>query len=263
MITRGQTCTGPILPLLAGKRVVVLGSAGGLGLAVAEAAQNIGAEVIGLDDTRRFDHLSALYLANLTDPAALDAAVASLPDGIDALALMSCYGTGGPDQVLARALLAPRHLLQAIAPKLARGAAVVVRGTQPLATRAAHLAEIRAALALNWDDVQGFVSRWGLATEPTRAPHTAGWAMQALAMTKRWAWADRGIRINCIAPAAPDGHLPPQVVADARLDAPVGTIAAAQAALFLMSPMSVGITGATLATDGGLSAHISTTLDGL
>ncbi|HMO73295.1 MAG TPA: hypothetical protein PKC84_16935, partial [Paracoccaceae bacterium] len=146
-------------PLLAGRRVVVMGSAGGLGLAVARAADAAGAEVIGLDDRRGFEAVAALYLADLHDAAALDAAAAQLPDGIDALALFPDPGEGTPAQVLARALLAPRHWAERLAPHLNPGGAIVLRGAPPHAARAGRLAEVRAAMALRPDDLDGFADR--------------------------------------------------------------------------------------------------------
>lgn len=251
-------------PLLTGRRVAVMGSASGLGLAVARAAEAAGAEVIGIDDRRGFEAVSALVLADLHDPGALDAAAAQLPDDLDALALFPDPGQGGPAQVLARALVAPRHLAQALAPRMAPGGAIVLRGAPPHAARSARLAEVRAAMALRHGDADGFAARWGLDAEPGRTLSTVGWALQSWAMAKCRAWADRGIRLNAVLPATPDGLLPPAVVAAGRSGgAQAGTEAAARAALFLMSPLSAGITGATLAADFGLSATISTSLDGL
>lgn len=249
--------------LLAGKRVVVLGTGSGLGRAVALHAQAAGAEVLGVDDHKAFDGLDALYHADLNDPAALDAAAHALPDGIDGLALLPDPGTGGPEQTLTRALLAPRHLAQALAPKLAHGAAVLVRAAPPHATWQARLGETRAALALRRDDLGGFVARWGLLAEPDRAARTAGWAMQAWVMAQHNRWADRAIRLNALTPASHDGRLPPDIVAASAKDAASGTDTAARAALFLLSDLSQGLTGANLAADGGLSARIITSLDGL
>ena len=63
-------------PLLEGKRVAVLGSASGLGLAVAAAAEAAGAEVLGIDADKAFDHVVEFYRVDLTDAA--DKAVAAL-----------------------------------------------------------------------------------------------------------------------------------------------------------------------------------------
>ncbi|MGP9791713.1 hypothetical protein [Roseinatronobacter sp. NSM] len=249
--------------LLAGKRVVVLGSGSGLGRAVALHAEHAGAEVLGVDDRKVFDGLAALYHADLHDPAALDAAAHALPDGIDGLALLPDPGTGGPEQTLARKLLAPRHLAQALLPKLAHGAALLACAAPPHATWQAQLGETRAAMALRWDDLGGFVTRWGLLAEPDRAGRTAGWAMQAWVMAQRNRWADRAIRVNTLTPASHDGRLPPDIVAESGQDAASGTNTAACTALFLMSDLSQGLTGANLAADGGLSARIMTSLHGL
>jgi NAD(P)-dependent dehydrogenase (short-subunit alcohol dehydrogenase family) len=252
-----------LLPLLTGKRVLVLGSGSGLGRAVALAAEAAGAEVLGLDDRKSFDGVSALYRADLTDPAALEAAVAALPDGIDALALLPDPGEGGPETVLARALLAPRHLAEALAPRLAANASIVARAAPPGAGWAAALSETRAAMALRWDDLPGFVARWGLNAEPARALRTAGWGMLAWVMAQRLRGAGRSLRLNAITPAAPDGRLPPAAVAASGQDAAAGTAQAAAAALFLMSDLARGLTGANIAADGGLSARITSSLDGL
>jgi NAD(P)-dependent dehydrogenase (short-subunit alcohol dehydrogenase family) len=253
----------PPPPLLAGRRVVVVGSGGGLGRAVALAADAAGAEVLGVDDARVFDGLAALYRADLADPAALDAAAAALPEGIAALALFPDPGAGDPASVLARALLAPRHLAAALAPNLVPGAAIVARAAPPHAAWAASLAETRAAAALRWDDLSGFVTRWGLDAEPSRAPRTAGWGMLAWVTAHRWTWAGRGIRVNALTPAEPDGRLPPEIAAARGQAAGAGTELAARAALFLLSDLSAGLTGANIAADGGLSARITAQLDGL
>lgn len=249
--------------LLAGKRVVVLGSGSGLGQAVARYAETAGAEVLGVDDRKVFDGLAALYHADLHDPAALDAAAHALPDGIDGLALLPDPGTGGPQQTLARALLAPRHLARALAPKLAHGAALLACGAPPHGTWRAQLGETRAAAALRWDDLDGFAARWGLLAEPDRTTRTAGWAMLAWVMAQHARWADRAIRLNALTPASHDGRLPPDIVAASGQDAASGTDTAARAALFLLSDLSQGLTGANLAADGGLCARIMTSLDGL
>jgi NAD(P)-dependent dehydrogenase (short-subunit alcohol dehydrogenase family) len=253
----------PLPPLLPGRRVVVLGSGGGLGRAVALTAEAAGAEVLGVDEARVFDGLAALYRADLADPAALDAAAAALPEGIAALALFPDPGAGDAASVLARALVAPRRLAEALAPKLAPGAAIVARGAPPHAAWHEALAETRAAAALRWEDVAGFVTRWRLDAEPARAVRTAGWGMLAWVAARRWTWAARGVRVNALTPAAPDGRLPPEVAAARGVEAGRGTEDAARAALFLMSDLSVGLTGANVAADGGLSARISAQLDGL
>jgi NAD(P)-dependent dehydrogenase (short-subunit alcohol dehydrogenase family) len=246
--------------LLQGRRGLVMGNAGPLGAAVAASLAGAGAEVFGLDDSPAFDHVSAFYRADLTDPAALDAASAALPDGLDGVALIP-RAADGPAQVLRYGILAPRHLAQALAPRLAPGAAIVVTGAQPHADQRQSLPDIRAAMALRWDDVNGFVARWGLDAQPARAPRLAGWAMQAWAMANALTW--RGVRINTLIPAAPDGRYPPAIASAAGVEQAAGTLLAAQSVVALLSPLTAGLTGGTLAADGGLSARTFCSLDGL
>ena len=247
----------PLPPsLLAGRRIVVMGSGTLAGLAVARAADAAGAEVLGLDDRACFDGLSALYRADLSDPGAIEAAAHALPDGLDGLIALPDLGDGDPVLALRRGLLGPRHLMRALAPKLAPGAGVVLRAGQPHEMRARHLAMIRAAMALRADDVAGFVARWGLSAEPVLTPRLIGWACEGLALTAR-------TRVNCVLPATPDARLTPERVAATGLESLAGVEIMARAALFLVSPFAAGITGATIAADGGLSASISTNLDGL
>lgn len=246
--------------LLQGRRIVVLGSASGLGRAVAQATEAAGAEVLGVDGAAVFDHLAALYCADLSDPAALDAVAAALPDGIDGLALFPALKGPAPAPTLAQGLLAPRHLADALAHKMAPNGAIVARAAPPHAAWATSLAQVRAAAALRWEDLDGFVARWGLDVEPTLAPRLTGWGMLAWVMANRWAWSAQGLRVNALTPASPDGHLPPPVSIHTTAE---GADIAARAAVFLLSGLSQGLTGANLAADGGLSAQIQTRLEGL
>lgn len=248
-------------PLLTGRKIVVLGSSRGLGLTVSAACAAAGAEVLGVDDVARFDHLAELYRTDPGDPAAMDAVAAALPDAIDGLALVPAVTDSAPAVQLAQALAAPLRLAALIAPRLAPGAAVVVRGAPPATDRPASLAAIRAGIALRAGDSAGYAERWGLTAEPTRTPRLIGWAMQAWAMAHAHAWP--GVRVNALIPATPDGRLPPALVAATGTEAAHGAKLAARAALFLLSDLSQGLTGAALAADGGLSARMQTRLEGL
>lgn len=244
--------------LLAGRRLAVLGSGGGLGLAVARAAQAAGAEVLGIGPHPVFDHVAAFYCADLADMVAVAAA---LPDGLDGLALFPHLGGHDPAQVLAQGVIAPRDLARALAPRLAPGASIIVQGASAGADRDAALPMIRAAMALRPDDLAGFALRWGLNAEPTRAPRLAGWAMGAWAMSNRWTWP--GVRVNALTPASHDGRLPPAIAAQLGRPEGDGPDLAAQTTVFLLSALSQGLTGANISVDGGMSAQMQTSLQGL
>lgn len=252
----------PAVPptLLMGRRIAVLGSGSGLGLAVARAAEAAGAEVLGIDPDPAFAHVAELYRADPGDGAAMEAVAAALPEGLDGLALFPDL-SGDPARVLAQGVMGPRLLAEALAPRLAPGAAIVARAAPATPERTQALPMIRAALALRPDGLAPFPARWGLDAEPGKALALAGWAMAAWVMARAHAWP--GLRVNAVAPAAPDGRLPPALAARMGRPEAEGAEIAARATLFLLSGPAQGLTGAVLAADGGLQAQIQTSLEGL
>ncbi len=101
-----------------GRRVVVTGSASGIGAATAELLADLGADVVGLD--------VADGSLDLRDPAEIDAAVGRLGEG-PVHALVNCAGVpqtfAGLD-VLKVNFLGTRHLTEALLPRMAEGGAV-------------------------------------------------------------------------------------------------------------------------------------------
>jgi|JI8StandDraft_2_1071088.scaffolds.fasta_scaffold02792_3 hypothetical protein len=224
-------------PLLAGRKVAVLGSARGLGRAVAAACEGAGAEVLGIDSEAVFDHVSAFYRFDAGDPLAMDAVAAALPEGLDGLALLPQGGLGA-------ALAAPKRLAGLIAPRMAQGGAIVAQAAPVTGDWPASLGLIRAAAALRPGDEAAFADRWHLAQEPALESRAIGWGMLAFVLAHHARWP--GIRLNALStdPLA-DPH------------------PAALAAVFLLGPLSAALNGAHLAADGGRSARIQTSLDGL
>lgn len=261
--------TAPLFPhatapgLLRAKRIAVLGSARGLGLAVAQAAEAAGAEVHGIDNERRFEGLAAFYQADISDASALSAVAAALPEGLNGLVACPDLDALAPKETLVLGLLAPRVLSEAVAPRMAQGASLVLRGAPLTPQWTEHLSEIRAAMALRHEDAGEFVTRWGLHLDPARTVRTVGWGLLAWVMAHRWRHAARDIRMNVFSPASPNGRLPPEIVSARSHDAATGITDAAQAALFLLSDMSRGMTGANLAVDGGMSAQALCRADGI
>lgn len=224
-------------PLLAGRKVAVLGSARGLGRAVAAACEEAGAEVHGIDDTAVFDHVTAFYRFDADDPLAMDAVAAALPDGLDGLALLPMGGLG-------TALAASKRLTGLMAPRMAQGGTIVARAAPVTGDWSASLALTRAAAALRPGDEAAFAARWSLGHEPALTDRAIGWGMLAFVLSHHARWP--GIRLNALTTAP---------MTDPS--------SAALVAVFLLSPLSVGLSGANLAADGGLSARTQTSLDGL
>ena len=247
--------------LLAGRRIAVLGSGSGLGLAVAAAAEAEGAEVLGIDAEARFEHLSELYRADPSDPDAMISVARALPEGLDGLALFPAMPAGAPAAILTQALVAPRLLAEAVAPRMAKGGAVVVRGAPVDGQREGKLGAIRAAARLRPGGEAAFVKRWALDVEPVGTEALIGWVLAGWAMAHAHRWP--GIATHAVAPAMPDGRLPPPLVAATGLEAEQGRAIAAKATIFLLSDHAQGLTGTQFAADGGLSAQTQTRLEGL
>ena len=126
--------------------VLVTGASSGIGLATVERLQSSGRAVIGLD--RRESPACATTICDLSDPAAIDAAVAALPGALSGLAnVAGVPGTAPAETVLRVNLLGLRQLTIALAPRLVPGSAIVnvasvvaVRGPAPRETVGSLLA---------------------------------------------------------------------------------------------------------------------------
>lgn len=238
--------------LLTGKRIAVLGSNKGLGLAVARDLAGEGASVIGIDADPVYDHLDTFLRADPRAAGLMADVAAALPEGLDGLALFPALA-GDVAEVIAQGITAPLTLARALAPRMAAGAAIVTRAYGPHAERAGHQGAVRAALSLRAGGEAGFAKLWNLQAEPIWAPRIAGWANLAFAQS-----ATLGPRVNAVTPARPDGHFDEGAMPTAQS----GPEVVAQAVTYLLSDRARGVTGANLAVDGGRSARIEATLLG-
>lgn len=235
-----------------GKRIAVLGSNSGLGLAVARDLALAGASVIGIDAHPVYDHLDSFLRADPRAAGLMVDVAAALPEGLDGLALFPRL-EGGVAEVIAQGITAPLTLARALAPRMGAGAVIVTRAYGPHAERGRHQAAVRAALALRAGGEADFATLWNLQAEPVWAPRIAGWANLAFVQRQ-----GLGPRLNAVTPARPDGHFD----ALAHPVAQSGPEVVAQAVTYLLSDRARGVTGANLAVDGGRSARIEAALLG-
>ena len=136
--------------------VLVTGAASGIGLATVELLLADGRAVIALD--RRESPACETRLCDLSDPAAIDTALASLPDVLSGLAnVAGVPGTAPAEMVLRVNFLGTRHLTEALTPRLIPGSAVVnvasvvaARDPAPRATVAGLLSTTGFGDGLTW-----------------------------------------------------------------------------------------------------------------
>jgi NAD(P)-dependent dehydrogenase (short-subunit alcohol dehydrogenase family) len=250
----------PVMPgRMAGRRALVTGGAGAIGLACARRLLAEGAEVVLLD--RHADALSATagtgaapVACDVRDPGAVAAAVTR------AAGLLN-----GPANVLVNSAgvyrIAP--LLDLTPDEWDDVLAVNLRGTflAGRAMAAALIAAGRPGAIVNISSTAGLVAD---AAEPS-AHYNASKA-GVLALTRQMAaeWAPHGIRANAVCPGVIDTPMlrmmddPAAGAAYLRTGVPQGRLGSAEevaaAVVFLASDDASYLTGATVPVDGGVTA---------
>jgi NAD(P)-dependent dehydrogenase (short-subunit alcohol dehydrogenase family) len=243
-----------------GAPVLVTGAASGIGLATAVRLVADGRGVIGLD--RRESPACPTVLCDLSDPTAIDAAVASLPDALSGLAnVAGVPGTAPADTVMAVNFLGARHLTAGLIPRLLPGSAIVnvasvvaVRDPAPRAVVAGFLHTSGFEDGLAW-----------LADHPMSGPEAYKFSKQALiewTLVTSVALRTRGVRVLSVSPGVTDTPIlgdfrasmgeeaiDRAVTEAGRVGLPgdIGPVIA-----FLLGPDAGWVNGVDLRVDGGL-----------
>ena len=109
---------------LQGKTIVVTGVSSGIGAEVVRIARFAGARVIGVDRNDPSLTLDGFVKADLSSVAAIDAAVAKLPERFDALCNIAGVPGTAPVKLVADVnYLGLRHLTEQALPRIPRGGA--------------------------------------------------------------------------------------------------------------------------------------------
>ena len=259
--------------LLKGKVIVVTGSASGIGFETARICTAMGATVLGVDVTKRFDHVEEFYRADLSDARTIDALIDVLPQGIDGIANIAGLPPTAPaEKVLRVNLFGLKRLTLGLIPKLNDGASIVNLASLAGFGWPQAVAAIRAAEQADMDDLAGFMQRHDITNAGGRSYFFSKEALIAWTQANRWTWRDRGIRMNSVSPGPVDTPilgdfietLGARAEEDMRvMDRPGRADDIAPVVAFLLSDMTTWIRGTNIPVDGGMSSNILCEMHGL
>jgi NAD(P)-dependent dehydrogenase (short-subunit alcohol dehydrogenase family) len=259
--------------LLKGKRIVVTGSASGIGWETCKVLGEQGAFVLGVDLNKKFDHVDELYRADMSDPRVIDALIDVLPDDIDGIV----NNAGLPPTVDAHKLLAVnlvglKRFTLGIVPKLNNGASIVNVASLAGFGWPNAVDAIKASESLDFDGLADFIERWKVSSVGGRSYFFSKEALIAWTMQNRWTWRDRGIRMNTVSPGPVNTPILGDFLAtlgaraeeDRKLmERPGEATDIAPVIAFMLSDLSAWIRGSNIPTDGGMSSNLHCNIHGL
>lgn len=259
--------------MLFGKKIIVTGVASGIGRRTAELANQMGAEVIGIDVTEP-DHQFCTFLkGDISTPAGVEKLINALPDDLDALCnVAGVSGTGGAAITLAINFFGLKALSEGLAPKIRTGGSIVNVasmagfGWRENTQRASSIAKLEG-----FPDMNKVIKDFAIPNDlgyPISKEILLVWTMLA---AHQKTFKSRHIRVNAVSPGPVETPILTQfrqVLGDSRVDSDVDRVGRAGTAadiapviLFLCSDAARWVNGNNIATDGGLEASV--TIDSL
>jgi NAD(P)-dependent dehydrogenase (short-subunit alcohol dehydrogenase family) len=247
------------------KTIVVTGVSSGIGAEVARAARLQGATVIGIDRNEPMLTVDQFHQVDLGDTQSIDALVAALPSGIDALCnIAGVPGTADKDVVERVNYLGLRHLTYALLPKMKAGGSIV-NVSSILGAEWPNRLDLHKALAETSSFEEG--ADW-LAKNPTTQDFCYQYFKEALivwtATQAQKVFNDYDVRMNTVAPGPVMTPIlgdfvqmlgQERVEADAhRMKRPALADEVGDVVTFMCSDASRWIVGANIPVDGGLAA---------
>ena len=264
-----------------GKKVVVTGGASGMGESVVRLISELGAEVYVLDIKEGTLPVKQYIPVNLAKKDTIDAAVAALPKGIDAV--FHAAGIAGPIYSGARFsdldivtinYIGMRRCIEGIIPKMNENSAIVLVSSIAAFFFRGRIADYTEFVNMDdWDASVKYISERmddpKFAGGPVESNRTYSFAKECLciyAMYRCWALSEKKIRINtiCPGPTTTPMHGDFREITGNKRDSPmpsspVGREAhpdeMAGAMLFLNSDVASYISGQDICVDYGLAAN--------
>jgi len=245
-------------------RVALTGAATGIGAALAARLKRDRHQITAFDIAEPAQHADRWIRTDLGDPASIDAAIAATGGRFDALinnaGLPPRRGTA--EQVLNVNFLGLRRFVNGMLDQLAPGASIVNTASRAARLWRENIDEVRALMALQTPSELGaFVARRGI--DHIRAYDLSKEALIVMTIAETKPLLARGLRMNCVSPAAVSTGILDDFVtafgaratsAIARTGRPGTAEEVADAIAFLAGPDSRWLKGAELVVDGGTAA---------
>ncbi len=246
--------------MLAGKTIIVTGAASGIGAATADTVAAQGAQVISVDINEPARVVGRFEQADLSDPASIDRLLARLPQGAHGLANIAGLPPTRPaEKVVAVNLVGLKYLTTRLVPTLADGAAIVNLASLAGLDWPDAKEAIDASVGLEFGDVAAFCQAHEI--HGARSYFFSKEALIVWTMQNRWAWRERGIRMNAVSPGPVETPILKDFIEtlgaraeeDMRtMDRPGRPGDIAPVVAFLLSDGSAWIRGTNVPVDGGM-----------
>lgn len=192
--------------------------------------------------------------------------IGELPPGIDGLCNVAGVPPSSPPWlVLAVNAKGLERLTEGLVPKMSEGASIVNVASSAGMGWADSVDPLREFDQVPFEPgaLQRFARERGLEAGGRSYSFSKEFVV-VWTMRHRWAWRDRGIRVNAVSPGPVDTPALPDFVATLEraprvmeiMDRPARPSEIAPAIAFLLSDDSSWIRGAHIAVDGGLTSHL-------
>ncbi len=250
---------------LQNKTIVVTGAASGIGAEVARLARFQGATVIGMDRNEPGLTLDGFIAVDQGSTASIDAAIAKLPQRVDALCnIAGVPGTADPALLARVNYLGLRHLTEGVLPRMPAGGSIV-NVASILGAEWPLRADVHKELGATSSFKEG---RAWLEMHPVPADTCYQYFKEALIVwtytqSQKW-FMEHSVRMNCVAPGPVFTPILGDFVAmlgeervkrDAhRMKRPAYADEIASVIAFLCSDDSRWVSGINLPIDGGLAS---------
>ena len=251
-----------------GKRVVITGAYSGVGAALLELIDSLGAEHITVVDLKEPSGPATEFVqADLSDQAAVDRAVAAIDGPVHALFNNAGVAATLPTEtVMAVNYLAVRKLTEGLRDRMPEGSAVAITASIAGTGWASHLAEIQELFAIDgWDESLAWI-----AARPELFADPYALSKECMQVYTMWSARDaqrRGLRVNSVCPSPIETPLLPdfrQTMSDKTIDWCIeesGRVAQprdiALVLAFLGTDASGFVNGVNLNVDLGFSAGMA------